>query len=89
MPCLAGTFGIVYKAILDDVHDVAVKLMRPGHVDDRQLQSFCNEVGHCFESQATQQGPDLTHSPCKARRLGSLCHNHAVLRCDAAWRGRQ
>ena len=46
MPCLAGTFGIVYKAILDDVHDAAVKLMRPGHVDDRQLQSFCNEVGH-------------------------------------------
>ena len=39
-----GTFGVVYKARLDGLHDVAVKVMQPELVEQEHLQDFCNEV---------------------------------------------
>ena len=41
--CSTGAFGTVYKARLDDVHDVAVKLLKP-EADKHQLKAFLNEV---------------------------------------------
>ena len=40
----AGACGVVYKACLDGLHLVAVKLVRPDHVDHKQVEAFRNEV---------------------------------------------
>ena len=62
---LAGAFGTVYRALLDDVHEVAVKLMRPGHVDSRQMTSFCNEVSRAEHPRAEAAGDHAARDPCK------------------------
>ena len=40
----AGAFGTVYKALLDGVDKVAVKMLAPGVVKQNVLSAFCNEV---------------------------------------------
>ena len=35
---------MVYKARLDNTHDVALKVVQPGPVDSKSLEQFYNEV---------------------------------------------
>ena len=42
--CCVGAFGTVYKAVLDDVHAVAVKMLAAHQLKQVQLQAFVNEV---------------------------------------------
>ena len=43
--CLSGAFGTVYKAVLDDVDQVAVKMLPSAQFTRHQLRAFLNEVG--------------------------------------------
>ena len=41
---LAGAFGAVYKATLDEVDQVAVKMLPSDQLKDGQLKAFLTEV---------------------------------------------
>ena len=55
LACLAGAFGTVYRARLDHVQPVAVKMLKPDFLKDKE-QAEKDKIIHAFVTRGTCTG---------------------------------